>query len=115
MARLKLRTDKDGHIFDEITYELSDASRARSTQLVLSRTRVTIVQWTLNIFLSAIVVTGLALLSLPNNILSIFVTTTMIAAVLMILLVIYELDSMKMSEEEVSNEPYYEIVRILQS
>jgi len=39
----------------------------------------------------------------------------MVAAVLMIFVVIYELDYMKMAEEEISNEPYRQVTRIIKS
>lgn len=44
-----------------------------------------------------------------------FVITAMIASVLMILVVLYELDSMKVAEEEVSNEPYRQVVRVIKT
>ncbi|MBU4245658.1 MAG: DUF4239 domain-containing protein [Nanoarchaeota archaeon] len=114
-ANIKLKTQKDVELFDDIGDELRDASAARNSQLVLSQTKISKVQWILNIFLSGILITGLILTSLPNYLLSIFIVSSMIAAVLMILIVIYELESMKLAEEEVSNEPYRQVVRIIKS
>lgn len=37
----------------------------------------------------------------------------MIASILMILIVIYEIDSMKIAEEEVSVAPYKEVIRLI--
>lgn len=114
-SRAKFKVEKDSNLFDEITTDLEDASRARASQLVLAQTRISKVQWTLNIFLSGILVTGLVLLNMPSRLLSIFVIATMVAAIIMILLVIYELDSMKYAEEEVSNEPYREVVKYIEA
>ncbi len=115
VAKVKIKNIKDEHLFDEITTELEDAARARSMQLVLSQNRTSKIQWLLNIFLSAIIVMGLVFTSLPNSALSMFVITAMIASVLMILVVLYELDSMKVAEEEVSNEPYKQVVRVIKT
>ena len=114
-ADIKLKNSKDVELFDDIGEELRDASAARNSQLVLSQTRISKIQWILNIFLSSILIAGLLLTSLPNYPLSIFIIATMIAAVLMILVVIYELESMKLAEEEVSNEPYRQVVHIIKS
>ncbi len=65
----------------------------------------------LNLFLSASLVAGLLLMNTENRILYAFTTTIMIAAVFMILIVIYELDTMKVAEDEVSNEPYWQIIQ----
>lgn len=115
VAQVKIKNIKDEHLFDEITTELEDAARSRSSQLVLSQNRISKVQWSLNIFLSLILVGSLIFTSLPDYKLSIFIIFSMIASILMILIVIYELDSMKVAEEEVSNEPYRQVVRVIQS
>ncbi len=110
---MKLRNEKDEGLFDAIGEELRNASAARNAQLVLSQSRISKVQWVLNIFLSVILIGGLVFLSIPNYVLSIFIIASTIAAILMIIVVIYELDSMKVAEEEVSNEPHRQVVRII--
>lgn len=113
VAQMKLKNIKDEHLFDEITTDLEDAARARSRQLVLSHTRISNIQWILNIVLSLFLVGGLVFTSLPDYKLSIFIIFSMISSVIMILVVMYELDAMKISEAEVSNEPYWQILKIL--
>ena len=113
VAQMKLKNIKDEHLFDEITTDLEDAARARSSQLVLSHTRISSIQWILNIALSLFLVAGLVFTSLPDYKLSIFIIFSMISSVLMILVVMYELDTMKVYEEEISNEPYWQIIHII--
>jgi len=113
ISDMKLKNIKDIELFDEISEELRSASQARTSQLVLSRTRVSKMQWILNIFLSLILIIGLVFLQLPNYPLSIFIISTMIISILMILYVIYQMDSLKIGEEEVSTEPYNEVVNII--
>lgn len=113
VARMKLKNIKDEHLFDEITTDLEDAARARSRQLVFSHTRISSIQWILNIVLSLFLVAGLVFTSLPDYKLSVFIVFSMISSVLMILVVMYELDTMKVYEEEVSNEPYWQIIKLI--
>jgi len=115
VSEIKLKNQKDIELFDEVGEELRDAAAARNAQLVLAQTRVPKLQWALNILLSAILIIGLVLVAIPNYVLSIFIVSAMVAAVLMIFVVIYELDSMKMAEEEISNEPYRQVTRIIKS
>lgn len=114
-ASTKLKNQKDVSLFEKILDELRDAASARDIQLVLSQTGISRIQWILNLFLSALLIVGLVFTSLPDYRLSMFITFSMIAAVLMILVVIYELDSMKTAEEEVSNEPYRQVIRVIES
>ncbi|MBI4245204.1 MAG: DUF4239 domain-containing protein [Planctomycetes bacterium] len=115
IADAKIRNEKDSVLFDQVTDEISNATKARSQQLVLAQTRVTKMQWVLNIFLSGVLITGLLLLNIPDYNLAIFVTTTMIASVLLILMVIYQVDRMKIAEQEVSIEPYRQIIKLIKS
>jgi hypothetical protein len=113
VAEIRVKNQKDVELFDEVYEELRHASSARNTQLILAKTRLSSAHWLLNIFLSAVVVLGLVTLSLPNILPSIFIVTSMVAAVIMILFVIYELDSMKFAESEISCEPYANVIRIV--
>ncbi len=115
VSKIKFKTVKDSNLFDEITTEMEDAARSRNKQLILAQSRISKLQWILNIFLSVILVIGLTLAEIPGTTLSMFVTGSMITAILMILIVVYELDGMKVAEEEVSNEPYFSIIKILQN
>ena len=115
VSEIKLKNQKDIELFDEVGEELRDAAAARNAQLVLAQTRVPKLQWALNILLSAILIIGLVLVAIPNYVLSVFIVSAMVAAVLMIFVVVYELDSMKMAEEEISNEPYRQVTRIIKS
>jgi ABC-type multidrug transport system fused ATPase/permease subunit len=115
VAKIKLKDQKDVELFDEVGEELRTAASARNEQLVLAQTRTSKIQWILNIFLSFILIIGLIFMSSANTILSIFIVTAMTASIFMIFVVLYELDSLKISEDEVSNEPYREIVRIIRS
>ena len=113
VAEMKLKSTKDVELFDEVSEELRNASTARNTQLILAQTKISITQWTLNIFLSLILVIGLVFLSIPNYALSLFIVTSMVAAVCLILVVIYELDSMRFAEREISCEPYAGVIRVV--
>lgn len=113
VSNINIKNERDSNLFDHILEESRQACESRNQQLILAQTRISKIQWVLNIFLSAILVVGLVFISVPQYSLSIFITTAMIASVIMMLLVIYELDSMKVAEEEVSNEPYRDVVKFI--
>lgn len=113
VADITIRTKKDEVLFEAISEELRDAASARNLQLVLSQTKISNTQWVLNIFLSVILIIGLIFLSIQNYLLSIFIVASMIASVLMILLVIYQLDSLSVSYEEVSVAPYKKVMTLI--
>lgn len=114
ISKIKFKVEKDSNLFDEIATDMEDAARARNNQLVLSQTRIPRLQWVLNIFLSVILIAGLVLVAIPNQSLAFFITGSMVASVLMILFVIYDLDSMKMAENEVSIAPYVSLVKMIE-
>lgn len=113
VAGAKLKTDKENTIFQSIIWELGWATWARTTQLVLAQTRITRLQWILNIFLSAILLIGLALLQMPTANLTPIIIAAMMAAIMLIMLVIYEIDALGINDKEVFIEPYYQLVRII--
>ena len=113
IAEMKIKTNKDIALYDHIANEMIEATSSRNEQLVLSQTRITNLQWLLNIFLSLVLVIGIAFLNWGNYLLSIFITTAMIIAILLILFVLHEIDAMKVGEQEVSIAPYYQLVRII--
>lgn len=115
VSEIKIKNQKDYLLLDKIIDEVSEAASARSQQLILAQSRISKIQWVLNIFLSLILIAGLVFLQILNYTLSIFIVATMIAAILLILTVIYDLDSMKVAEEEVSIEPYRRLVKIIKS
>lgn len=117
VARIKFKNKRDEELYTHMVGdEIRNAANARTLQLVLSQTRIPPVQWVLNIFLSSIIIIGLVFrYSSSNTILSAFITAGMIAATLMLLVVIYEFDSMKIAEEEVSNEPYRQVIRVVKA
>lgn len=101
---------KNSILFEQCFEELRQASTARSHQLVLAQTRISRMQWTLLLFLSLVLLISVVFLIIPIGFLSIFISTTMVISIFLILFVIYELDSMKFAENEVSNQPYMEII-----
>lgn len=112
-SKIEISGEKFIVIFDDMGDELKRASAARSSQLVLSQTRLTRIQWVLNLFLSISLIISITLLKFNDPIVSIFIVAVMIIAILMILLVIYELDSMIIAEQEVSIEPYLKLASII--
>jgi hypothetical protein len=113
IAGVKLKTGKENALFQCMTSELGDATSARTTQLILAQTRITKLQWTLNIFLSAILLLGLAFLYTPSAALTPIIIAAMMCAVMLILLVIYEIDALRISDKELFIEPYYQLVKII--
>jgi hypothetical protein len=109
IASIGIKTEKEAQLFQAISGELNEAASARRVQLVLSQVKITKIQWSLILFLSFILTGGLAVLSIPNVVFSALITGFMIASVLLVLLVLYELDSLKIAEEEVSIAPYKEL------
>lgn len=113
VASIEFGNEKDGELFSEMTDELRETVASRSTQLIVSQTKMPASQWILNIFLSLIMIIGLAFLSLNNYLLSIFVTASMVSSVIFILFVVYEMDSLKIADKEVFVDPYIEVVKLI--
>jgi hypothetical protein len=113
IAKIKVKNAKDEVLFQAISSEMSKAADNRSNQLILTQTRMTRTQWALNMFLSAVLIISVAFLSFEKTNVAFFTTACMTIAVLIILLIIYQLDSFKMSTKEVSEEPYYYAANIL--
>ncbi len=113
ISSIKIHNSKDQELFAEILDDLRTATSSRNMQLVLSQTRISGIQWILTIFLSLILIAGLALLSFQNYILSIFIVSSMVVSIILILFIMYEIDSLKVAETEVFIEPYDEVVRFI--
>jgi hypothetical protein len=113
ISEMKVKNQKDALLFAELSEELRSATTGRNSELILSTTKVSPMQWTLNIFLSFILIVGLTLLGLPNYTLTIFTVSTMVAAIIMILCVIYELDTLKFAEKETFCDPYAQVIRVV--
>jgi hypothetical protein len=113
IGEAKLKTTKDEVLYEQCYQELREASTARTQQLVLAQTKLSVVHWVLVLFLSAVLVVSIVFMSLPLGFMTIFISTCMMASVGLILLVIYELDSMKTAEKEVSVDPYTNLAKKL--
>jgi hypothetical protein len=113
ISEMKIKNQKDALLFAELSEELRSATTGRNAELILASTKVSPMQWTLNIFLSVILIIGLTLLSLPSYTLTFFIVTTMVAAIIMILCVIYELDKLKYAEKETFCDPYAQVIRVV--
>jgi len=113
VAAIEIKDTKDGKLFSDISGELRGAISSRNTQLILSQTKISNIQWTLNIFLSLILIAGLTFLSMPNYSLFIFVIASMIASIIFILVVIHEMDALEIADSEVYVAPYEEVVRLI--
>lgn len=97
-------------LYEQCFDELREASTSRTQQLVLAQTKLSKIQWVLLLFLSMILIVSVTLLSMPIVFLSIFISAAMIDSVFLILIVIYELDSMSINDQEVYVEPYKKII-----
>jgi uncharacterized membrane protein YbhN (UPF0104 family) len=113
VAGIEIKDTKDGKLFSDISGELRDAIASRNTQLIMSQTKISSLQWTLNIFLSLILIMGLTFIATPNYSTFIFVIASMIASIIFILVVIHEMDSLKIADSEVYVSPYEEVVRLI--
>jgi len=109
----KPKNEGESVLFDQITDEIDSASKARGKQLLLSKLKLTKSQWFLNIFLSVVLIFLLAFVSIPKYTVSIIIVTVMISATLIILFIMYQFDSMKILEDEVSIEPYTRLVELI--
>ncbi len=114
VAGMNLKGIKDVELFDDVSEELRIASTSRNLQLILSKTRLSKSQWVLNIFLSLIMIVGLTFLNVPDYLTAVVSTTLMIIAVIFILFVIYELDSLRVSDKEVSIEPWLKVAKFIE-
>lgn len=114
VADMKLKGVKDVELFDDVNEELRTASTARNMQLILSRTRLSKFQWALNIFLSMILIIGLTFLNVPDYATAIASSTLMTIAIIFILFVIYELDTLRTSDNEVSIDPWIKVAKFIE-
>lgn len=110
LGQIKSNNERDLVLLDSCYEELRDAARARTEQLVLSQSKLSKLQWILIIFLSLVLSISIIFLSLPGGIAAIFISGTMISSIVLIFFVIYELNNMKFSEQEVSISPYLKII-----
>jgi hypothetical protein len=115
LSSVKVNGSRDGVLFDAVVDEARKASEARDRQIALARDRLPIAQWLFEVFLSVLLVFILTLVILPYNAVSITITALMMSAILLVLVVIYELDSMGDFEDEISNEPYRKLIALIQS
>ena len=113
IATFKPKNEGESVLFDQITDEVSAASKARDKQILLSKLRLTKSQWFLNIFLSFVLVFLLAFVTIPRYSVSVIIVTVMISATLIILFIMYQFDSMKILEDEVSVEPYTRLENLI--
>ena len=113
VTKMKLKGVKDVELFDDVNEELRTASTARNIQLILSRTRLSKFQWALNLFLSIILIIGLTFLNVPDYITAIASSTLMTIAIIFILFVIYELDTLRTSDNEVSIDPWIKTAKFI--
>ncbi len=115
VLNIKVNNSKDSILFDAIIDEARKASEARDFQITLAKDRLPTVQWLSEIFLSTILVIILTLVILPYNPMSIIITALMMSAILIVLVVIYELDSMRDFEDEISNDPYRKLIALIKA
>ncbi len=109
----KSKMDSDNRLLTSMTQELVKASSLRDEQIVLARDRLPATQWALELFLSIVLISGLSMTNFQDSMSHIFVFMLNLS-VLVILVVIYKLDSVTDFEEEVSNEPYRSLLRLIQ-
>ncbi|MFC1454708.1 hypothetical protein ACFLQI_01325 [Candidatus Undinarchaeota archaeon] len=105
--------DKEQAIVEDICDYLAQAQESRTNLLILSEMKViTSSEWGLLIFLSVSII-GMLLYTGTGLLASIITNAILIAAVLIVLWVAYELDMYKWMEHEVSEEPDLRLQRIL--
>lgn len=110
VVKTKVETPHEEILFEECLNEMRDVSSARTRQMILARTRLSKIQWGLLLFLSVTLIGAVTFLEMPIGWVSIFISTSVIATVVLIIMVIYELNSLHMAEREVSEEPFEEVI-----
>ena len=114
IASLKIKNNRDKVLFNSIVEEAKTASKARDEQLILARDRLPKIQWVLELFLSLLLIIILTVVSIPQTTMAEVITFFMMLAILLTLIVIYELDSMRDFEDEISNEPYRKLIAVIE-
>jgi hypothetical protein len=113
LSAIKVRGARDNAIFGAIIDEAKLASTSRDRQITLAKDRLPLIQWILELFLSVLLVLILAITTLPYSAASLVVVFLMVSAILLTLIVIYELDTMSDFEDEISNEPYRKLILLM--
>ncbi len=114
ISGIKIRGTRDRALFASILEDTKITSMSRDEQIILARDRLPKMQWILELFLSFILIGILTVVSVPQTIVSVAVVFFIMVAILFTLIVIYELDSMKDFEDEISNEPYRKLIAIVE-
>ena len=97
----------DSALWEKFLEEIQDVSTARTKQLTLASHGVSRLRWGLLVFLSVSVIGGMLLTVSQSGVnVAAFINTVMGAAILLILVVIFELDMLEFNIEVISNVPY---------
>lgn len=110
---MKFESGKDSSVYSSVSNEIIRSSVAREHELILISNPLSISRWALLMFLSSIFLIGLYFTTFSMD-LAVFIKTTMSAAMVLILFVIYDVDKLKYKFKEVSVEPYYNVIKILE-
>jgi hypothetical protein len=113
LSSIKIKGARDNAIFSSIIEETRTALTARDMQITLANDRLPRMQWVLEIFLSLILIIILTTVSTPGGYIYMFVIAMMMFAILLTLVAIYELDSMRDFEDEISNAPYRNLIALI--
>ncbi len=114
ISSIKIKNRRDDAFFSSIIEEAKIASNSRDEQIILTKDRLPKIQWVLEVFLSMILIIILTIVVLPDGAVSTVVEFLMLSAILLTLVVIYELDSMNDFEDEISNEPYRKLIALIE-
>jgi len=112
-GRMGIKDEKDAQLFDDIGDELKEAAKARNQQIVLSSTPLSASIWSLLLLLSGAVVVGVYLVAFSSSVLGIFTKIMMSGFSFAILVVLHQIDSMRLAEDRVEVIPNERIVQMI--
>ena len=113
LGGIKTKDDKESALYSACLAEMNQSSTARTHQLVLAQSKLSTLQWGLIGVLSLILTISVVFLALPKGLLSFFITAATAFSIALILLVIYEFNALEIDKQEISNEPYRDLIRKL--
>ncbi len=114
VAAAKISNSKDGALFSSIQADIRVLSSARESQMFLLDERVSATDWVLNLFLSAALIFMIMLVQIQlSYILSFLLISTAVISILLILVTIYHLDALPISDERLVLTPYEENIEVL--
>jgi len=108
----ELKTNREVETFTNLLPILNDITTSREKLFMYGKDRLDMIEWVIIILLAAILIVSVILIRIPL-LSSLFLSGTLIFAILSLLLLLRDLNNLSFGEEMISFEPYETIFDVL--